>query len=1456
MRNRLLLIFILISSTEAILAQSFNEQTTFGIPALGNVQSEWLDYNQDGLPDLVINGTAENGNQLFNLYRNNGDQTFSAVGLPISSLEKSSFLLIDINNDNATDIIYSGENASSVAQTQVLLGDGTSFSISSQYSLPSIHSANLSEIDFDQNGFADLLIMGLDVNGSIETSLWLNDGSDFTESDIVFPQVYRGSWAVLDINEDHYRDIIISGEKSDGFFTSKIYLSASGKAINNQTNSVINDFLIQELKTTDLTEDGKEDIIISGRDNSFTPFTKIFKNESSQFVEIPNVLATLTSTSIDIVDVENDGDQDILLFGLDNNSDFQGLLYIKDGSNYTEDASIVEGVSNGAVAVADFDQNGNQDIFYAGFSDIDPTSTIISRILFNQTTNVNEAPSIPNGLTTLAKDDSVQISWNPSTDDFTANNSISYNLRIGSNTMETDFGAPQANLTNGELFRSNGFKLLQNEIIIKELPEGEYFWSIQAIDASEKVSGFSSEQSFTVCFNPDLGPDTAICQYEEISFSIGTVDDEVNWYSVNEGLLASNQNAFTREVLATDKIVVEVTKPLECTVYDTIAIDMLTLPTKPLPESEEVCEGEDLSYELNMPDHTVNWYSANLGLLLENSGAINFNVVENDILIAEVINENNCSVLDSVVINKLDLPKANPLVDTLICKGEELEWNISGSFSAVKWRNASTDIIAEDVNTYRAFYDSPDTLFIEKINADQCSVIDTVAIHLNPLPIVNLGADLQICDQNSTTIELPGEWSSLQWESAKQGVLAENSATLEWKVTEDDTIYVEAADLYGCINYDTLSVSKLELPEFELGNDTTICQGSNILLNTATGFASVNWYSKSDGLIKEASRFLDYRVLKTDTIIAEVFGVNGCVDYDSISIIANEPFQYSLGEDVTFCAGDMVNLSVDNLSDSINWYLNDSLINDHNNDISFIADSSIAVSIETFDSLNCVAYDTINVKINPLPIVDLPSEIVACKDDLISISNTESYDFMEWESALNGLLANDTSSLSIVANESDTIFLSIRDKNQCFISDTVLINVNELPEFTLGPDQMVCKGDSLNLKIDQTADSINWFNDLGQQLLDTTANLNIKITENQTWWAEQWNQNGCVYNDSIRITAIPLPEFDAGDSILICEDEIVKLNPRGLKEGWKLKWSPSEFVSNDTIANPEAIPQEDTWYYLEVQNANACLYTDSVFVAIDQPINLTAGEDRVICLEDETVLGGDPTASGSQFPYNYEWSPVESLDDPNKANPIASPSETTTYQLVAWAGNCKADTAEVTVSVQLPPEITLTADTTIGAGDAIQLLASGGSFYQWKPERGLSDATIANPIANPTRTTTYTVEVLDSLGCISEEHMTVFVENQLFIPNLFTPNGDDQNDFFKVYGAGIKEIEFKVFTRGGKLLYRTNSVEEAYSVGWDGNDNGNPVESGVYVWSIKGKYFDGRPISFNGQQSGLINLMR
>jgi gliding motility-associated-like protein len=1843
----LLLLSFFLGGSEIASSQSFLKSNETGIPVLGNAHIEWVDFNNNGIEDIIISGNDASGLPIFDVYENNGDNTFSALGLPVTALKNSQFLLGDFNNDNQVDIVYTGRNSNDDPSTILLLNNGGTFSIQSS-NLPNLKFASLATIDFNHDGNTDILIAGQDENNDISSELWLNENNGFIKSDIQLPELYNGTWAVTDFNQDGYDDFLISGESSIGIFNTKIYYNRYGLTVNETTNSLFSNLLIKDLELADFNQNGHVDLLIGGRDSFFDPFVKLLEFDQNSFTDLNATLPSLSSAVFESIDVNNDGDQDILLFGLDEVSQYQGKLFINDGNaNFTENAAAIGEMASGGLTISDFDNDGVQDFYYSGFSDTDPESSIIQALYINENTDPNNPPALPTGLTTVSTEDSVRLEWNQTTDDLTAANSISYNIYVGTSAGETDIISPLSSLSDNYRYIDGISHSTNTFEILNSLEEGNYFWSVQAIDASGNVSAFSAEESFTICYKPNLGIDQQICKLDTLNLSIGENEDVVDWYSKSTGLLLANSNDLEYIVLENDTIIAKVTKPFGCTITDTVNIRMLDLPAQVLPANEQICEqeiieyrldlpdhtvnwysaldglllsdvdsisfavmkadtliaeiinanncfvldsviiekldlpvqeakvdtsiceqtqfewsisgdfqsvqwrsandglvaedvnsfskvygqsdtlfiyktndgncsvedtvvintrqlptvdlgadlqvcqgdsaeinlntgdwssivwesaqlgdldfsspsfqwkvlendtisvvatdnfgcvnydtliiekldlpvydigadttvcsgsemllttsesfeevnwfsslngqlaadnwfleyvanetdtiwsevfnasgcvvydtiiissvepkqydlGEDITtcfndeisieitdltdsvnwffedslleyhgsnlqfsavnsqtisietinelgctsydsiylevndlpaqvlpeneqiceqeiieYKLNLPDHTVNWYSALDGLLLSDVDSISFIVLQSDTLIAEIINENNCFILDSVIIEKLDLPIQEVKVDTTICEQTQFEWLISGDFKSVQWHSANDGLVAEDVNSFNKVYEESDTLFINKTNLSNCSIEDTVVINTRQLPTVDLGADLQVCQGDSAQISLStGNWSSIEWESAQLGRLDFTTPSFQWEVSENDTINVVATDNFGCVNYDTLIIEKLNLPEYDIGSDTIVCKGSEVLLTTSTGFSEVNWHSSLNGQISADNWFLEYVANETDTIWSEVFNANGCVTYDSILITANEPFQYSLGEDFEICKGELVNLSIQNLQDSINWYYGDSLLANHSNSLEFIAESNVSISIQTIDSLGCTSYDSLEISVNELPILDLPRLLEVCNGEELNISNSFNYDSMEWESKQFGLIAENVQEITYSPTVSDTLFLTAIDEDHCMNYDTLYITVHDLPEFSLGTDLQICEGENVILEIDNPADSINWFNDLGQQLLDTTAILNFEINQNQTWWAEQWNASSCVFSDTVQITNIPLPVFDAGDSVLICKDSEVQLNPVGIDESWAVAWSPSNLVSNPAIADPIAMPDEDSWFFLRVENENACFYEDSVFVALDKPIILNAGNDRTICLNDVTELGGTPTAKGSNFPYQYEWSPAESLDDPTAANPIADPTETTTYQLIAWAGECRADTAEVTVGIQLPPEITLTADTTIGAGDAIQLQASGGDFYQWKPERGLSDATIANPIANPVRTITYTMEVLDSLGCISDKEMTLFVENQLFIPNLFTPNNDGQNDFFKVYGAGIKEIEFKVFTRGGQLLYSTNSVEEAYGEGWDGKFNGNPVESGVYVWSIKGRYFDDRPLSFNGQQSGLINLMR
>ena len=66
------------------------------------------------------------------------------------------------------------------------------------------------------------------------------------------------------------------------------------------------------------------------------------------------------------------------------------------------------------------------------------------------------------------------------------------------------------------------------------------------------------------------------------------------------------------------------------------------------------------------------------------------------------------------------------------------------------------------------------------------------------------------------------------------------------------------------------------------------------------------------------------------------------------------------------------------------------------------------------------------------------------------------------------------------------------------------------------------------------------------------------------------------------------------------------------------------------------------------------------------------------------------------------------------------------------------------------------------------------------------------------------------------------------IPNAFSPNNDDINDVFKVWGVGLYEFDLLIFNRWGQLIYRSNDQEE----GWDGTINGRDVQVDVYVYKL------------------------
>jgi gliding motility-associated-like protein len=144
-------------------------------------------------------------------------------------------------------------------------------------------------------------------------------------------------------------------------------------------------------------------------------------------------------------------------------------------------------------------------------------------------------------------------------------------------------------------------------------------------------------------------------------------------------------------------------------------------------------------------------------------------------------------------------------------------------------------------------------------------------------------------------------------------------------------------------------------------------------------------------------------------------------------------------------------------------------------------------------------------------------------------------------------------------------------------------------------------------------------------------------------------------------------------------------------------------------------------------------------------------------------------------------------------------------------------------------------DTTIAIGQHIQLHPSvigNIASFQWQPDILLVDPLSLTPTSRAlTSNTIFKLTVQNSEGCVAEKDFTVFVFTKLFMPNSFTPNGDGNNDVFRIPpGVSLKLKEFSIYDRWGERIFTTTDILK----GWDGKLNGRELPTNNFVYFIKG----------------------
>jgi gliding motility-associated-like protein len=157
------------------------------------------------------------------------------------------------------------------------------------------------------------------------------------------------------------------------------------------------------------------------------------------------------------------------------------------------------------------------------------------------------------------------------------------------------------------------------------------------------------------------------------------------------------------------------------------------------------------------------------------------------------------------------------------------------------------------------------------------------------------------------------------------------------------------------------------------------------------------------------------------------------------------------------------------------------------------------------------------------------------------------------------------------------------------------------------------------------------------------------------------------------------------------------------------------------------------------------------------------------------------------------------------------------------------------------PKVSAGNDTTVITGSAFQLHTVNSADinqWNWSPATGLNCYTCADPGVTVAGTITYRVSVLNAGGCRSSDTITIHSlcnDNNWFVPNSFSPNGDGMNDVFYVRGKGLNMVQsISIFNRWGQVIFeRRDFPPNDPAVGWDGTFNGRPAPMDTYIYLIQ-----------------------
>ncbi|TRX66504.1 T9SS type B sorting domain-containing protein [Carboxylicivirga sp. M1479] len=617
------------------------------------------------------------------------------------------------------------------------------------------------------------------------------------------------------------------------------------------------------------------------------------------------------------------------------------------------------------------------------------------------------------------------------------------------------------------------------------------------------------------------------------------------------------------------------------------------------------------------------------------------------------IDVEGCAVADDVEVNFVDAPDPQLGLSENLCANEEVTLSVTSGYTSYTW---TVDGV-EDASLIGAEIEvSKSGLYRVEASIGGCTKANEITVTEHANPSIELSAPANICPEQTGVISVnnftaaDGDFEYLVWNDGQRRFNDWNTAQLE--IQGAGLFNVTAYDEYGCKATDEATVGAFAKTDIALPGPVETCENVELVLsNPIVDAQSYDWYQINAMGDVHLLANADYSTSAAGSYRLVLTDVNGCNSEDTL-VLKNLPIPtVDLGPDREMCEGDSIVLKTDPSYASYKWNGDNSL-----NGTSIVVTADNAYRVEVTNNDGCTAEDIVQIDVNPIPHFTV-ADVSECSGDLGTLVAPAGLSNYRWS---NGAVT------PMISVKKGTYQLLAETDKGCVGTATAHVNWHPVPEVSIGADTAICPVDMIELVATPGFASYKWHNnEIGQSThasFSDTVNVVTVVDE-----------HGCMGFDTKMVHALPAPDYELCPDTSVCSNDSLLLEAG--YDYFDYRWfdgsrmptftvrqpgiysvsvldgcfwlsdtttvvfnetpviaqldtliygqigilaeggtEPYEYALNDEWQEENVFKQlENGTYILQVQDANYCMATDTVFlnsiVDIDIPNFVTPNND-------------------------------------------------------------------------------------------------------------------------------------------------------------------------------------------------------------------------------------------------------